>query len=108
MGGGGSIAGMITSFKNNRNLQNRNKERRREVFIRLKEKTNNGNIKLSFKHLSEHELQVYKLMLRRKKYKENIKIALLIVIISVIVFLVLNYLLNFTSLPFLDKFSFDI
>jgi len=100
MGGEGSIAGMIISYRNNRNLQKSNREHRKELRRRLNEKIEYGKNGLEYKHLSKRELEAYKLILKRKKEIEHIKIVFLIISLSVIVFLLLNYLFNLNLVSF--------
>lgn len=96
MGGEGSMAGMIVSLKNNRLFLTRNKQRRREVYEKLKEPTKSFSKKLKFKQISEVELQKIRIKLKSERNKENKKTILILLTIImmgvILIYLIFKYM----------------
>jgi CHASE3 domain sensor protein len=94
MGGGGSIAGMVISLKNNNSLRTH----RKRLFNRDKSGINKeGRKPLKYKHLSEKELKVVREEIAEKNRAFNYKKVLVLIISILITTSIVILLLNFSD-----------
>jgi 5-bromo-4-chloroindolyl phosphate hydrolysis protein len=73
MGGEGTIAGMITSLRNNRMLLRTLRYRKKAAWEHLKDPTRAGRQKLFTKTLTDQERKIIREELKRERKKERIK-----------------------------------